>query len=113
VATKDGAVITLTRLSGQRFALNADLMERIEATPDTVITLVDGSRHVVSERVEEVVDRIRHFRASVVAMSQQLESQQLAAEQVSAQNLRSAADAHVHHGTSTPLRLVAHSGGEG
>ena len=42
-ATRDGAVISLTRLSGQRFALNPDLMERIEATPDTVVSLVDLS----------------------------------------------------------------------
>lgn len=66
-------MITMTRLSGQRFALNPDLMERIEATPDTVITLVDGSRHIVAESVEEIVDLVRHFRASVVAIAQRLE----------------------------------------
>lgn len=66
-------MITMTRLSGQRFALNPDLMERIEATPDTVITLVDGSRHVVAEGVDEIVDLVRNFRASVVAIAQRLE----------------------------------------
>lgn len=110
-------MITLTRLSGQRFALNADLMERIEATPDTVITLVDGSRHVVSERVEEVVDRIRHFRASVVAMSQQLESQQLASDHLASPQLRSSLQSHAMDRSQpgaepASLRLVAHSGGE-
>jgi flagellar protein FlbD len=66
-------VISLTRFSGQRFALNPDLIERVEATPDTVITLVDGSRQVVREGLDEVVDKVQRFRASVVALSQQME----------------------------------------
>ena len=37
-------MILLTRLNGPPFALNADLIERAEATPDTVITLVDGTK---------------------------------------------------------------------
>ncbi|MEO2107789.1 MAG: flagellar FlbD family protein [Actinomycetota bacterium] len=74
-ATRDGAVISLTRLSGQRFALNPDLMERIEATPDTVVSLVDGTKHVVIEDVDQVVALVRHFRASVVALAQHMEVQ--------------------------------------
>ena len=42
-------VITLTRLSGSVFALNSDLIERVDSTPDTVITLVDGTKYVVRE----------------------------------------------------------------
>ena len=45
-------MITLTRLSGSVFALNADLIERIDATPDTVVTLVDGKKYVVTETLE-------------------------------------------------------------
>ena len=42
---KDGAqMVTLTRLTGMPFALNPDLIERVDETPDTVITLVDGTR---------------------------------------------------------------------
>ncbi len=63
-------MITLTRLHGQRFALNPDLIERVESTPDTIITLVDGTRHVVKESVDQVVERVRHFRATVLALSQ-------------------------------------------
>ena len=37
-----------------------------EATPDTVITLVDGKKYVVGQTTQEVVDRIRHFRASIL-----------------------------------------------
>ena len=42
-------MITLTRLSGSVFALNSDLIERVDSTPDTVITLVDGTKYVVLE----------------------------------------------------------------
>jgi flagellar protein FlbD len=55
----------LTRLGGQPMALNPDLIEKAEATPDTVITMVDGHKLVVAEPVGEVVDRIRSWRASV------------------------------------------------
>ncbi len=42
-------MIMLTRLSGSAFVLNADLIERLDATPDTVVTLVDGKKYVVAE----------------------------------------------------------------
>jgi flagellar protein FlbD len=62
-------VIILTRLGGQAMAVNPDLIERAEPTPDTVITMVDGHKHVVAESVTEVVDRIRTWRASVAAQA--------------------------------------------
>jgi flagellar protein FlbD len=67
-------VILLTRLNGPVFALNPDLIERADCTPDTVITLVDGTKYVVSEPLTEIVRLVRHFRASVVAEAQHLES---------------------------------------
>ncbi|HSF25925.1 MAG TPA: flagellar FlbD family protein [Actinomycetes bacterium] len=63
----------LTRLNGREFALNPDLLERAEATPDTVVTLVDGTKFVVTESVGEVIDRVRDYRASVLAQAQALE----------------------------------------
>lgn len=67
-------MILLTRLNGPVFALNPDLIERADCTPDTVITLVDGTKYVVAEPLTEIVRLIRHFRASVVAEAQHLES---------------------------------------
>jgi flagellar protein FlbD len=52
--------------------LNADLLESIEATPDTVLTLVDGRRIVVSDTPDEIADRIIEFRASVLVSAAQL-----------------------------------------
>ena len=60
-------MIMLTRLGGQPMAVNPDLIEKAEATPDTVITLVDGHKFVVAESVPDVVDRVRVWRASVAA----------------------------------------------
>jgi flagellar protein FlbD len=51
-------VIILTRLGGHEMAVNPDLIERAEPTPDTVLTMVDGHKIVVAESVDEVVERI-------------------------------------------------------
>ena len=48
-------MITLTRLSGTEFVLNCDLIERVDATPDTVVTLVDGKKYVVAESLDDVL----------------------------------------------------------
>ena len=65
----ESTVITLTRLNGQPFALNPDLIERLDVTPDTVVTLIDGAKYLVAEPLEAVIDAIRRFRASVVALA--------------------------------------------
>ena len=59
-------MICVTRANGTEFVVNADLIETVEATPRTVITLVDGKTYTVRETPAEVVDRIRSFRAAVV-----------------------------------------------
>src|SRR2546421_11547174 len=69
------AVILLTRLNGPVFALNPDLVERADSTPDTVITLVDGTKYVVAESLAELVGLIRQYRAAVVADAQHLVGQ--------------------------------------
>ena len=66
-------MITVTRLNGPAFALNPDLIERIETTPDTVITLVDGAEYVVRESVDEVLQEIREYRAGILATSYEMD----------------------------------------
>jgi len=90
-------MITVTRLNGAAFALNPDLIERIEETPDTVITLVDGAKYVVREHLDEIITRVRDAKASVIAMSHLLESH--LAEQASATGptLRLVPDQPVEH----------------
>ena len=66
-------MIVVTRLNGTSFALNADLVERIHATPDTTLLMVDGTNYVVTESVEQVIDAIVEFRARVLARARELD----------------------------------------
>jgi flagellar protein FlbD len=67
-------VILLTRFNGPVFALNPDLIERADCTPDTVISLVDGTKYVVAESLPEFIALVRQYRSSVIADAQQLSS---------------------------------------
>ena len=62
-------MIVFTRLNRTAVAINPDLIERVEATPDTVITLVDDKKILVSEPFDEVVTLITDYRAYVIARS--------------------------------------------
>ncbi len=55
-------MIRLTRLDGKQFIINADLIEVIDETPDTVITTTTGRRFIVSEKGDEVVRRCIDYR---------------------------------------------------
>jgi flagellar protein FlbD len=54
-------MVTLTRLNGKTFTLNAIYIEQIEAFPDTTITLTNGKKFVVRESVEDVVLLVKDF----------------------------------------------------
>ncbi len=60
-------MISLTRLSGTTFLMNADLIERVDCTPDTVVTLVDGTKYIVSESLDQVRDAVVDYRSAIVA----------------------------------------------
>ena len=66
-------MIRVTRLNGERFALNPDLIERVEGHPDTVAFLVDGTKYVVTETVDEVLQEIREYRAGILATSYEMD----------------------------------------
>ncbi len=65
-------MITLTRLNGHPFAVNPDLIERAEATPDTVVTLVDGTKLLVAEDLASLARIVQEHRASVVARASEM-----------------------------------------
>jgi flagellar protein FlbD len=58
-------MIQLTRLNHAPLVLNSDLIEHMEVTPDTVVTLTTGQKIVVLESAEEVVERVIEFRRSI------------------------------------------------
>jgi flagellar protein FlbD len=78
-------MIQLTRLNNARLALNCDLIKYVEAAPDTVITLLNGEKLVVRETTEQVIERVRDFRRSVLLGT--------AAESLPSGSLASASDA--------------------
>ena len=63
-------MIWLTRLNQSCLVLNSDLIEHIDVTPDTVITLTSGQILRVRESVEEVVRRVIDFRRRISAVPQ-------------------------------------------
>jgi flagellar protein FlbD len=75
-------MITLTRLSGSVFLLNADLIERVDSTPDTVITLVDGKKYVVTESIGEVMDAVIAYRGEIVALGSLIDAAHTAGQQL-------------------------------
>ncbi|CCG01787.1 flagellar FlbD family protein [Blastococcus saxobsidens] len=66
-------MIRVTRLNGDQFALNPDLIEKVEGHPDTVAFLVDGTKYVVRESVDEVLQEIREYRAGILAISYEMD----------------------------------------
>jgi flagellar protein FlbD len=62
-------MIQLTRINGQNFFLNSELIEQLESTPDTVITLVNGKTVMVAEPVKVVIRRILKFRRRITGLS--------------------------------------------
>ena len=58
-------MIRVTRLNHLPLVLNSDLIEHIEMTPDTVISLTSGQKIMVLESAEDVVDRVIAFRKSI------------------------------------------------
>ena len=65
-------MISLTRLTGEPIALNHELIEYVEETPDTVLTCVNGTKHLVRESLDDVIERVRQDRALSLARSRQL-----------------------------------------
>ncbi|OMH30568.1 flagellar FlbD family protein [Tersicoccus sp. Bi-70] len=70
-------MIVVTRLNGTRFAVNPDLIERVHASPDTYLVMVDGTTYVVSESMDTVIDLIARYRARVVATARSLSDESI------------------------------------
>ncbi|HFB97990.1 MAG TPA: endoflagellar protein [Bryobacterales bacterium] len=58
-------MIRLTRINRVPLVLNADLIEHVEVTPDTVISLTTGQKFVVLETPEEVIERVIEYRRAI------------------------------------------------
>ena len=60
-------MVEVTRLKGSKIMVNAEMIETIEETPDTVITLTSGKKFVVSETAKPVTERIIEYKRKIHA----------------------------------------------
>jgi flagellar protein FlbD len=60
-------MIKLTSLSNREFYLNCELIEKIEVTPDTIITTTNGKKFIVKESPEMIIDRVIEFKRKIYA----------------------------------------------
>jgi flagellar protein FlbD len=65
-------MIRLTRINQSPFFLNADLIEFVETTPDTVVTTVNGQKVMVLEMAEEVVRRVEDYQRRIHPMTAEI-----------------------------------------
>ena len=66
-------MIVVTRLSGGRFGVNPDLVQRVDSAPDTILTLVDGTKLIVRESIDEVIALVHEQRAGLLARAREIE----------------------------------------
>ena len=60
-------MIFITGINGTQVAINSDLIEHADATPDTVITLTTGNKFVVRETLDELAAKVLEYRRAVMA----------------------------------------------
>ena len=64
------SMIKLTKFNSEvskkgEFVLNAEIIETIEETPDTVVTLINGKKLIVEEKMDEVVQKVMRYRRAL------------------------------------------------
>jgi flagellar protein FlbD len=59
-------MIRLTRLSGEEFILNAEMIRELESTPDTIITLATGQKLIVRESLEAIRDAVIEYKQTIM-----------------------------------------------
>lgn len=60
-------MIKLTRTNGREFVLNADLIEEVQETPDTVITLTSGKKLLVKDSADNIIKKVVNYRQKIAA----------------------------------------------
>lgn len=66
-------MIDVTLLNGNKIYINPNLLELIESTPDTILTLTTGRKFMVKETPEEIAERFTQFVARVNQLSNEKE----------------------------------------
>ena len=58
-------MICVTRLNGKEYVVNSDLIECMESTPDTIITLTTGKKIIALESIDEIINKVIKYRQKV------------------------------------------------
>lgn len=61
----DLTMVKLSRINGAEVTVNAELIETVEATPDTIVALTTGKRLMVVETIDQVVEKVMAYRRSI------------------------------------------------
>ncbi len=59
-------MVTLTKLNGSTVVINAELIETLESTPDTIITLTNGKKYLVKENCDDVLKMVIDYKQCVL-----------------------------------------------
>lgn len=70
-------MIKVKRLNGKEFVVNSDLIVYVEETPDTVITLTNGHKVVVTDTIDEIIDKTIAFRTKAVEYKRRVEGKEV------------------------------------
>ena len=63
-------MIEVETMNGEKITINAELIESVKATPDTIITLTNKKKLVVTEEVEEIVARVVAYRRKIFSYNE-------------------------------------------
>lgn len=58
-------MITITRLNDKELIINCDLIECIEATPDTTITMTTGRKIIAKESIDDIIDKVKEYKKNI------------------------------------------------
>ena len=95
-------MIVVTRLNGPQFGVNPDLLQRIDSAPDTILTLIDGSKYIVEESMAEVIGLVNEHRSQLLARAHDI---QLSAPPMVELVRNAAADGRDDDDDASPLAL--------
>lgn len=59
-------MIKVKKLNGKEFVVNCELIQYLEETPDTVLTLTTGQKIVIAETADEIIDKVIEYKAKIL-----------------------------------------------
>ncbi len=68
-------MVKITRLNGSILVVNADMIEFLEATPDTIVTLSTGRKVVAKESIDELIDKVVEYKRRFLQPIPEVKSQ--------------------------------------